>query len=725
MSRKKVKDISDEAFFPEEALNKAKLVLSLQQKVMNLNKNNFDETLTFILTSIFIQKENISSLADVLVTACYVRPANIRAIANLTQKLICSQGSTNHLVVLKDKILKFVFKSIACNLSTNRKRVQFLLFIRFLFLEKFYTIDEIYNFSTKPISIVTYTRYFFPEFETINALIFHYKPEEQIKEIVEEMDAYYQENKEEWATILEKGYAASDELEEALMTDNCERLQLLMSDIPSIDHKCKWLPMNPVSCEYKDITMLDFASLFSSVNCFKYLLSNNATIEKRDFFSIECAIRGGSLEIIRELDRCGTSFKNIDYESPIRYCFAYYRNEFAAWMLAAKIPDTNQKKFIANDSVDLAGDSGNIEGLLFLINEMRVNIQHRGKGRPFIVAAAENGHRDYVELLCSSKEVNINDTSAKLKKSAILSAAEHGFLKIVRVLIANNADVNVQMGDWQTPFYVAAQNGYIKVLHELAKVPDININVTEHTTTGKTPFLAAIASGHLDCVKFIAGLDGVDTSKKGFNNIPAYVFALQLPPEKAIPMIKFLVTVKPPLDVKSRTKNEKLTSYQYALYAGQVECAKIMSKVKGMFTKISSIEEDIITNGVFSRIGDQLMLEFVPKVKCLMDNNIRFNTILNREFIVHAFPPEGKEEIDIEEEFHEFIELMLSYGYFPKIEQEGTNLTDFKVTFTEIAIPPKNTSQKTKKSKTHKKQARLDEEKIDKKSNKGKNKSSD
>ena len=204
MSRKKVKDISAEAFFPAEALNKAQLVIPLQQKVMNVNENNFDETLSFILASVFVQKENISSLVDTLVTASYVRPSNIKIIAKLTEKLICSQGITNYLIVLKDKILKFVFKSIACNLSTNRKKVQFLLFIRHLFLEKFYTIDEIYKLSTKPISIVTYTRYFFPEFETINPLIFHYKPEDPIKEIVEEMDAYYKENKEEWPTILEK-----------------------------------------------------------------------------------------------------------------------------------------------------------------------------------------------------------------------------------------------------------------------------------------------------------------------------------------------------------------------------------------------------------------------------------------------------------------------------------------------------------------------------------------
>jgi ankyrin repeat protein len=90
-------------------------------------------------------------------------------------------------------------------------------------------------------------------------------------------------------------------------------------------------------------------------------------------------------------------------------------------------------------------------------------------------------------------------------------AAQQGNLKVMQLLLDNNAVINKADKQGRTPLYVAAQNGQLSAIKMLL---DSNADVNEASNEGVTPLLLAVQTGDASSVEML--LEGY---KEGFGDI--------------------------------------------------------------------------------------------------------------------------------------------------------------------------------------------------------------
>ena len=114
----------------------------------------------------------------------------------------------------------------------------------------------------------------------------------------------------------------------------------------------------------------------------------------------------------------------------------------------------------------------------------------------FVASAARGNIRVLKQML--GKGVNVNSTSNG--KTALISAAENGHAKAVRLIIEAGADVNKGL-------IFAARTGNVSCMSGLIKA-GANVNITDSSDCG-TPLIAASFRGHDHCVDVLiqAGAD--------------------------------------------------------------------------------------------------------------------------------------------------------------------------------------------------------------------------
>ncbi|KAK8836958.1 hypothetical protein M9Y10_036992 [Tritrichomonas musculus] len=121
--------------------------------------------------------------------------------------------------------------------------------------------------------------------------------------------------------------------------------------------------------ENGDTTYLNYAAAYGSIKCFKFLLLNHMNV---DSLSFECAVYGGSSEIIRIVDQNMTLYSKI-----IISCFSgkilniiipaikKHRNDLLDWILEEKIKNCNFFNELATVSIQ----NGNAHSLFEIMNK--------------------------------------------------------------------------------------------------------------------------------------------------------------------------------------------------------------------------------------------------------------------------------------------------------------------------------------------------------------------
>jgi serine/threonine-protein phosphatase 6 regulatory ankyrin repeat subunit B len=83
------------------------------------------------------------------------------------------------------------------------------------------------------------------------------------------------------------------------------------------------------------------------------------------------------------------------------------------------------------------------------------------------MSASQNGHLKVVELLLKQQaDPNIQ---TKNGYTALMSASQNGHLKVVELLLKQQANPNIQTKDGCTALMYASQNGHLKVVELLLK----------------------------------------------------------------------------------------------------------------------------------------------------------------------------------------------------------------------------------------------------------------
>lgn len=115
-----------------------------------------------------------------------------------------------------------------------------------------------------------------------------------------------------------------------------------------------------------------------------------------------------------------------------------------------------------------------------------------------INSAAENGHIEIVKLLLANgADITVQDAKGW---TPLNSAAWGGHLEVVKLLLENGADFTVPSNDYWTPLVVAAYHGHLSVVQLLLEK---GADIIASTEDGWTPLNSAARGGHLEVVKLL------------------------------------------------------------------------------------------------------------------------------------------------------------------------------------------------------------------------------
>jgi len=111
-----------------------------------------------------------------------------------------------------------------------------------------------------------------------------------------------------------------------------------------------------------------------------------------------------------------------------------------------------------------------------------------------LAAVLDETHKAVVSRLFSMGNVNIRSTQHG--QTALMLAASHGRLDMVRLLLEAGANVNVRDEDGSTALMCAAEHGHANILKYLLSLPDTD--VTAKDNDGLTALAVAMEAGHRD-----------------------------------------------------------------------------------------------------------------------------------------------------------------------------------------------------------------------------------
>lgn len=239
-------------------------------------------------------------------------------------------------------------------------------------------------------------------------------------------------------------------------------------------------------------TAVDLAAFRGHRDVVFLLLDRGAHVDggpDRNYPVNEC-VEKGDLECVRSFIAHGASVKSPDgwWGLPMHHLAAFtdvsmdYRSIAAALLAAGAELDPKNRS--GETPLGLAAQRGRPEMVSFLL-EKGADPNAQTPAKPSILYAAiqwgldKSRMEDVVaRLLEAGADVNVSAHGS----SALMSAAQSGYLPIVLQLIDHGADVNRPGADGRTPLWWAARYGYLEVVELLiARGADVNAGAKGQT----------------------------------------------------------------------------------------------------------------------------------------------------------------------------------------------------------------------------------------------------
>jgi len=145
------------------------------------------------------------------------------------------------------------------------------------------------------------------------------------------------------------------------------------------------------------------------------------------------------------------------------------------------------------------------------------------------------------------------DVKDKNGDTAVHFACETNHVDCLKLLIDNDADVNVINNDGRTPLHIAAENKNSKVVELLLDVTRCKCDVTDNSTIPMRPYDIALKNGDWKSIKFFI-LRGADVNKKTPFGRPIQIAIDSGKTE----LIKTILKFKPRLNVTDQAGNTPL-----------------------------------------------------------------------------------------------------------------------------------------------------------------------
>ncbi|XP_036454852.1 ankyrin repeat and death domain-containing protein 1B [Colossoma macropomum] len=146
----------------------------------------------------------------------------------------------------------------------------------------------------------------------------------------------------------------------------------------------------------------------------------------------------------------------------------------------------------------LAARNGELEALQLLLDnfEIRNEVNHAGETALYL-AAVGNHEECVLAFLQADCDPNIPTTN---RTSPLHAVCEKGFTPVVKLLVDNGTQMNIQNQHLQTPLHLAVKNNHIPVIHTLLE-SGCDTDITDHL--GQTVLHVASELGKVDVVEMI------------------------------------------------------------------------------------------------------------------------------------------------------------------------------------------------------------------------------
>ena len=171
-------------------------------------------------------------------------------------------------------------------------------------------------------------------------------------------------------------------------------------------------------------------------------------------------------------------------------------------LLAARGINVNLAILDGGTPLFVAAQQGHVEVVKLLLSAPGVDVNRgllAGKGSPLLVAI-QGGHVEIAELLIAAPGINVEAYSDDAA-TALYIAAEHNLPGIVEQLVRRGANVNLSLKTGETPLGIAAYKGHVEAVRRLLQVPGIEFDKAD--TGGITPLSVAADGGYKDIVRLL------------------------------------------------------------------------------------------------------------------------------------------------------------------------------------------------------------------------------
>ncbi|XP_075527937.1 KN motif and ankyrin repeat domain-containing protein 2 kank isoform X4 [Dermacentor variabilis] len=158
-----------------------------------------------------------------------------------------------------------------------------------------------------------------------------------------------------------------------------------------------------------------------------------------------------------------------------------------------------------NTAIHYAVSHGNFDAVSILLDSKVCDVSKQNKAGYtciMLVSLAEiknDTHRLVVQRLFQLGDVNAK--AMQNGQTALMLAASHGRLEMIKLLLDAGAEPNVQDNDGSTALMCAAEHGYIEIVRILLAHPDTEVCLADND--GSTALTIAMEAGHKDTALLI------------------------------------------------------------------------------------------------------------------------------------------------------------------------------------------------------------------------------
>ena len=164
-----------------------------------------------------------------------------------------------------------------------------------------------------------------------------------------------------------------------------------------------------------------------------------------------------------------------------------------------------------------AAEKGHTDCFETLMDSQADIFAQRSDGADALYLATREGRKEIIELIVGTDKIkivcrDIINRPTYRERTAIFTAAFHGYLEIAKVLFANGANIDLQDLDNFTPLILAAHEGHLEFVKWLVGK---GVSIFKTDKFGDTALETSEINGHVETMKYLTPFVMIDFEHQG------------------------------------------------------------------------------------------------------------------------------------------------------------------------------------------------------------------